>query len=80
MNKTLDFKHRLSAYNSENPDSVSLVDTLCMATDRACASIAMIQSNFLNDGNQLNDEIVFNALESVCLEIKDISEIVNHFH
>ena len=79
MNKTPNLLHRFNG--SDLLDNYQLFDAVDGMTDRACSVLTLIASEFSLDRDmRLNDEIIFNALQSVEMELHDIKSTVDHFY
>jgi len=77
----IDLNHRLEMYDTKKPDSLDIANIIETKTNQSCAILALIQNNFTGENEtKLTDEIIFNALQSVCLELMDIKSIANHYH
>ena len=77
----MNFQHRLKGYDSNKPESCQLVDCVDAMTDRAEATLKMIQNQFIGDGAcKFNDELIFHALDAVLMDILDTREAVNSFY
>ncbi len=73
-------KHRLNGYDTKSPEAFQLADCVGAMTDRAQAVLTTIQDQFHGDEIKLKDEYIYQAIETVLMEIKDINEVVNHFN
>jgi len=72
---------RTEYYNPKHPESVGFANDIANKTNQSCAILALVQSEFTGENkNKSNDEIIFNALQSVYLELLDIKSIANHYH
>ena len=71
---------RLSGHDIENPTAISL----CCAVDgliaRASGILEALQIAVENQTAQVEPDVLYNALEAVVLEIRDIQEVTRQFH
>ncbi len=73
--------HRLNGHDIDAPENCSLVDAVDAMTGRASSVVTLLQSKFAtNQDCQLSDEIMYEALESVAMELVDIQKTVQQFH
>ncbi|OAI22781.1 hypothetical protein A1356_18780 [Methylomonas koyamae] len=76
-----DFSHRLSPLGGAD-NTLALVDTVNMATNKLLAIATMLSDHFAldEDENRPSDETVFFALQAIKHEALDIKAIVEGFH
>ncbi len=75
----MNIEHRLNGYDTENPTHTCLVDATDSMLGRAEAMTLLIQNEF--SGNRtLNDDVIFQSLEAMRLELVDIKAVIKHFH
>ena len=75
-------EHRLidgSRYDASS--HLHLADAVNNMTHRARSVLIMLSSQFVEaDNNRLNDDIIYNVIESVLQEIDYINTVVNAYH
>ncbi len=65
----------------KEPNTFQLCDAVDSMAERALATSALMQNQFLSqDATQSSDEINFNALDSINLELKDIQKTIKEFN
>jgi hypothetical protein len=77
----IDFSHRLSwAFHRDDFSAYSASIAVDDMVDRALATLTMLQSQFMGEEDcRLNDEIIYNVIETSIKEIEDIKSIVDAF-
>ena len=77
----MNMNHRLNGYDMKDPTSLNLVDAVEDMADRAKAVVTFVQNEFVNgDDSKLNDALIYDALQSVVMEILDIKKVVSHYN
>ena len=77
----MNFNHRLKGHDLKSIEANNLSDVINGMTDRARASVSMLQDNFTGEhGSRVGDETAYNALEAVYMELVDIQKVVFEFH
>jgi hypothetical protein len=74
----IDLSHRLPLLDEFN--SRTLSDSVDSMANRATSVLTMLSCQFIDDSNQLKDEIIFSVIESAIQEINDIKAIVAAHH
>lgn len=75
----MNLNQRLNGYDTEGPTHTCLIDTTDSMLGRAEAMTLLIQNEF--SGNRtLNDDVIFQSLESLRLELQDIKAVTKHYH
>ena len=73
-------ENRLSGHTTKNLTHLALVDIVTGMTSRAGAVVEALQIAVENKNATVYSLVIFNALESVGLEIADIQEVTRQFH
>ena len=77
----MNLNHRLNSYSAAQPAAHDLTNAIDAMTGRAFAVISLLQGEFAHDSDsRLNDEIIFQALQSIEMELHDIKATVEHFY
>lgn len=77
----MNFNHRLSGHDPKSIKPNTLADVINGMTDRARASVSLLQDNFTGEHDfRVSDETAYNALEAVYMELVDIQKVVFEFH
>jgi len=72
---------RTNSYNPKNPESTGLANDITDKVNQSSAILSLMQNEFTGENeDRSTDEIIFNALQSVYLELLDIKNMVNHYH
>ena len=71
---------RLSGHDIENPTATSLCCAVDGMTARASGIVEALQIAVENQTTQVELDVLYNALEAVVLEIRDIQEVTRQFH
>lgn len=82
MNSSIpNLNHRLNSYAAAKPEPYDVSNAIDAMTGRASAVINLLQGEFAFDSDsRLNDEIIFQALQSIEMELQDIKSTVEHFY
>jgi len=71
--------HRMSDYNPEEPCLTGLLDSTVCTSERTEAVIHLLQQQFIDNDQELDNRVIFAALETVRMDIKDIVESLAHY-
>lgn len=74
-----DFKHRLSPIGDE-ADPRCVADTIIGMAERAKAVLVLLSGQFTDDVDKLNDQLIYQTIESVIREIEDINAVIRAYH
>lgn len=75
----LDLSHRYSSYNTETHELTDIHNEVIAMNDRATSVLHLLQNEFVMENRSLDDSCIFNALESVRLELEYIKRLLSHF-
>ena len=71
--------HRMEEYNPSKPCLTGLLDSTFCASERAESVLHLVQDQLVGD-RTLDDSVLFAAIESVMKDLKDIKDVIAHFH
>ena len=78
---SLDLSHRNLEYDTAKPSLTGLIDAHTNVSDRAEAVVHLLQSQFISENiEDLNDSVMFSALESVRHDLLDMKALIEHYH